>query len=253
MFVTTNPSTVKAGKLILAYGRPGIGKSTLAHACPLVKAHLDLETTGFEDREYLRVPRNTFVKMCIDTNASAAILAVADAALAAGAKVLFIDTISALDEIVTGWLCHKNGWADLETPGYGKGHAALRDEMARVVRAIVTASNKGLTIVMLAHTHIEQMVEFDGTVRDVMSPKFGTVKAEKAPYRETLIGNCWLACQVRQSISEGKDGKQTATGLVVDSGVSPGSVTKCRDATMPKVIQITNNPAQFWTVVVPLL
>ena len=256
MFSDTNTATVKAGKIILLYGKPGIGKSTIAHGMPeaLKRAHIDLEMTGFEDKQYMRIDRAGFGKAWQGSFESTFAM-IGQKAVEAGVKAAVLDTIGVLEEMATSYLLKSNGWKDLEAPGYGKGHALLRDEMAKITRAIVSlAQVNGLHVLCLAHTQVESLVEHDGTDRPVMSPKFGGVRVEKSPYRDTLLGNCWAIGVVRQIVSEASaTGKQTAGAIVVDFGSSPGSITKSRDERLPKIIQVDKTGASFWTAVAPLL
>ncbi len=256
MFSETNTATIKAGKIILLYGKPGIGKSTIAHGMPesMKRAHIDLEVTGFEDKQYLRIDRAMFGKAW-QGSFEATIAFLGAKAIEAGCIAMVLDTIGCFEEMATSFLLKSNGWKDLEAPGYGKGHALLREEMAKITRAIVSlAQTNGLLVLCLAHTQVESLVEHDGTDRPVMSPKFGGVRAEKSPYRDTLLGNCWAIGVVRQLVSEASStGKQTSGGIVVDFGSSPGSITKSRDERLPKIVPVDKTGASFWAAIAPLL
>jgi len=249
-------SEEKKGKIILLFGRAGLGKSTLAHNCPLQQAHIELEDTGMEGRNHKRVTLDMIRKHWSDLggNFPAAINSLALKAKEDGAEVIVLDTIGQLDELITNWILRMNGWKSLEDPGFGKGHQLLREEMMKVTRSIIDiAQVHKLHVIALAHTQVESLVEFDGSVREVMSPKFGSVKADKAPYRETLIGNCYIVGQVRQQVFGAKDGRQSGGQIVVDMGSSPGSISKCRQNGINKVIQIDMTGKAFWDVITPIL
>ena len=53
-------------------------------------------------------------------------------------------------------VCAKNGWKNIESPSYGKGFVIADQEWQRFIRAISAVRDKGMTVVMVAHSTIER-------------------------------------------------------------------------------------------------
>jgi hypothetical protein len=53
-------------------------------------------------------------------------------------------------------VCAKNGWKNIESPSYGKGFVIADQEWQRFIRAVSALRDKGMTVVMVAHSTIER-------------------------------------------------------------------------------------------------
>ena len=73
-------------------------------------------------------------------------------------QTLVVDTVDALEPIILESVCRENGWANIETPSYGKGYlladAAWRKFLAGCDHL---RRRKGITIVLLGHSTVEKV------------------------------------------------------------------------------------------------
>ncbi len=68
-------------------------------------------------------------------------------------KTLVVDTLDWLEPLIGDEVCKRNGWADLETPGYGKGHVAAAAEWRKFLQTLDRLrAAKGMEIILLAHS-----------------------------------------------------------------------------------------------------
>jgi hypothetical protein len=71
-------------------------------------------------------------------------------------KVVVVDTIDWLEPIIWRELCARNGWQDIEAPGYGKGYVAAVEEWRKLLAALdVLRDRKGMEVILLAHAAIK--------------------------------------------------------------------------------------------------
>ena len=67
-------------------------------------------------------------------------------------KTLVIDSVDWLEPLIWQEVCGRNGWANIEEPGYGKGYAAAADVWREYLAAINwLRDNKELTVIQIAH------------------------------------------------------------------------------------------------------
>lgn len=69
---------------------------------------------------------------------------------------LGIDTIDWLEPIVWAEACARNGWKDIETPGYGKGYLEANTvwrEMFEGLKAL--RDHRGMAVILLAHAEVK--------------------------------------------------------------------------------------------------
>ncbi len=69
-------------------------------------------------------------------------------------KSLVIDTIDWLEPIIARHVCDKNNWADLESPGYGKGYTPFLEEWRKVLAELDRVRAVGIEIILLAHAKV---------------------------------------------------------------------------------------------------
>lgn len=66
-----------------------------------------------------------------------------------------VDTLDALEVLMTDYVCRKNGWPDIEKPGYGKGYVALDLVWENLLDKLDKLRvDRGIEIVLLAHAAI---------------------------------------------------------------------------------------------------
>lgn len=70
-------------------------------------------------------------------------------------KTFVIDTIDWLEPVIWRELCARNGWQDIESPGYGKGYVAAAEEWRKLLGALDhLRMRKGMEVILLAHAAI---------------------------------------------------------------------------------------------------
>ena len=134
--------------VVLIYGGEGRGKTTLA--CKFPKPVAMLLERG--------LPRGVSVD-AIDGLASYNDVLEALRALyqdPQGYQTLIIDTLDSLEPMLLDAVCAKNGWKNIESPSYGKGFVIADQEWQRFIRAVSALRDKGMTVVMVAHSTIER-------------------------------------------------------------------------------------------------
>jgi hypothetical protein len=73
-------------------------------------------------------------------------------------KSLIIDTVDAVEGLLTRDICDKNRWKNIETPSFGKGYVAVEEEWRRLLRALTAIRDKhNMTIVVTCHTSVDRI------------------------------------------------------------------------------------------------
>jgi hypothetical protein len=143
-------AVANAAPMLCIYGPPGMGKTTLSAAFPN-SLHL-----LFEDG----LPAGVQVQAIRHLTTLDGLLGVLRQLFANEHtfETLVVDTVDALEPIVLDSVCRENGWANIETPSYGKGYT-LADAAWRKVLAALDhlRRRKGMTIVLLGHSNVEKI------------------------------------------------------------------------------------------------
>ena len=137
-----------AAKRIVIYGAEGIGKSTLASQCP---DPLFIDTEGSTTHmDVKRFEAPTSWQMLLDQVQ----YVINNPAVC---KTLVIDTADWAEQLEINELCRKNGWASIETPGYGKGYQYSAEEFGRLLNKLTEVVNKGVNVVITAHASLRKV------------------------------------------------------------------------------------------------
>ena len=133
---------------IIVHGPHGIGKTTFGASAPRPIVLPTEEGLG-----KLEVPHFPLLKSYDDVLEAIAVLYSNDHDY--GTVVL--DSVDWLEPLIWAETCRKEGWANIETPGYGKGQIAALDQWREVLGGInALRTHKGMTIVMIAHSEIKR-------------------------------------------------------------------------------------------------
>ena len=74
-----------------------------------------------------------------------------------------IDTVDWLEPLMWQAICKREGWENIESPGYGKGFNVTPDEWRKLIAALEKMQAKrGLHVILLAHAHIKSFSNPDG-------------------------------------------------------------------------------------------
>lgn len=146
-------SKIKAGKQkrpprIVVLGPPGCGKSTFAAGAPDA-LFIDCEKRT-EHLDIKRFEANSWTDVITFLREVHALASKGKAPC----KTLVIDTLDHLDAMITSEVCAREGWANLEEAGYGKGYAIALVEWRHLVKAIEALRDTGIMVLLLAHAAI---------------------------------------------------------------------------------------------------
>ena len=142
---------------VLVHGQEGVGKTTLASKFP---EPVFLQT---EDGTPAGLKLTSFGLLSSYRD-------VRDALTALGGEhdfgTVVLDSLDALEGLIWSEVCESNKWASIEAPGYGRGYV-IADRWWRDFLAALAwlRRERGLTIVLLAHSSIE-------TISDPRSPPY---------------------------------------------------------------------------------
>lgn len=73
-------------------------------------------------------------------------------------KTLFIDSLDWMEPLVNAHVCHANGWKNLETPGFGKGHIAAAEEWRTLLSGLeALRAQRNMGIILICHDKIKRI------------------------------------------------------------------------------------------------
>lgn len=135
---------------MVVYGTHGVGKTSLAAGSnsPIL--------LPFEDGEGLiDIPRFPLIT-AYDQLMGAIGTLVADQH---DFKTAIIDTVDWMEPVVWAETCRRNKWADIETPGFGKGYLAADDVWREVLAGLDALRGHGMMVIVLAHSEVKNFAD----------------------------------------------------------------------------------------------
>lgn len=185
---------------VLIYGVEGIGKSTLAAGCPGPVLFIDTE----DGSGHLNVDRVQVRTMAELQEVVKYLRSNAD-----GYKTLVLDTVDNLYRMVTEAVLEREGWANIEKPGYGKGYAVVTAEFSSLIASVLSLINNGINVVLIAHAKIEKITPPDTAEYTKYMPKVNAPNRQAEAARELIVENCdaVLFCHYEISVRTGDDGR----------------------------------------------
>jgi AAA domain len=146
-----NKLVATSAPLITLYGAEGRGKTTLASKFPK-PLFLALERG---------IPRGVAVDCVEGIDSFDAVIKLASHLYANGPgeyASLVVDTGDQLQVLLLADVIARNGWKDIEAPGFGKGWIAADDAWRRILRAFLAIRDKhNMIIVLVCHSTIERV------------------------------------------------------------------------------------------------
>lgn len=132
---------------VLLYGVEGVGKTSFAADCP------DVIFLAAEDGvSHLDVPRFPEPHSFADVLDAIGTLENESH----GYRALAIDTLDWIEPLVWQEVCKQNGFANIESPGYGKGYALTAEPWRKILSALERMQAKtGMDVILLAHCQIK--------------------------------------------------------------------------------------------------
>ena len=139
---------------ILLVGVEGIGKSTFGASAPS-----PIFIASEDGIRHLDVASFPEPKTYADVVDAVTTLGTTEHAF----KTLVIDTADWLEPLILDDVCQKNGWADIEAPGFGKGYVAAANEWRRFLLTLDRLrAVKGMEIIILAHATLRNITNPSG-------------------------------------------------------------------------------------------
>jgi len=155
-------------------------------------------------------------------------------------KTLVISAAAGLEKIVWAETCSREGWQNLEEPGYGKGYLAadaIWDEVLDAVRGL--GRDKGMTVVLIGHTEIKNFDDPASTSYSRYKPNMHKRAEERVLAAADIVG--FINHRVSIKVEKGAFGseKKEANGAgirIIHLEERPGFIAKNRYG-MPAEIQ----------------
>jgi AAA domain len=142
--------TAQLAPRILIHGQEGVGKTTIASKFP---SPIFLQTedgcpSGLEITSFGLIDNFAELRSAIGTLASEQ----------HHFQTVVLDSLEALEELVWRDVCRSQGWASIETPGYGKGYVVVDSWWVDILKGLdYLRRQRGMIIVLLAHSAIEMI------------------------------------------------------------------------------------------------
>ena len=144
---SVHKGTRPAPDRILLYGTEGIGKSTFGAGAPesIFLAAEDgvrhLNVVSFPEPKTWPEVLEGAHSLLTETH---------------GYKTLVVDTLDWIEPLICDHVCKENRWANVESPGYGKGWVPVTNEWRRLLASLDRLrAEKGMQIILLAHAAIK--------------------------------------------------------------------------------------------------
>jgi len=127
-------------------------------------------------------------------------------------KTAVIDTVDWIEPLIWRDVCERNGWPNIEHPGYGKGYAVALEDWRKLLVALDHLRNaRGMEIILLAHATVKAFSNPAGG--DYSRYECKLAKAAAALVREWCDANLFAVHE--EFVTEAK-------GLARSKGVSTG-------------------------------
>jgi hypothetical protein len=140
-------TAVQKPPLVLLYGTMGIGKTTFACSSPSPVVIMTEDGLGV-----INVPHFPVIKTWTDFMECIGALYSDEHEF----ETLVFDSLDHFEPIVWAEACQRNGWKDIEAPGYGKGYVEAAAVWREFFDALQALREKGMAIVMIAHEDIKR-------------------------------------------------------------------------------------------------
>ena len=243
-------SVIKPPRIVI-YGPHGIGKTSLACSAPNPVLLQVEEGAGMLD--VLRTPLlTTFADLLeavdlVGTNPNL------------GVQTLVLDTVDAAEVLVHAETCARNRWADIETPGYGKGYAAALDTWRELfTRCNMLRDHCGIATIFLAHAKVQRYdaPDTDGYDRyqiKLQDSKNTSAAALLQEHVDCVLFNNWRTTILRDQQKGDKKGEGRTRGVgggqrLIHTEERPAFLAKNRYS-MPDMIELPNDTSQAWGAV----
>ena len=224
---TLEKATLKAPR-ILIHGAEGVGKTTFACGAPNVYL-LDLEKGRVLCDPMMPQEPESYTEVLDHIGA----LVEQDHEY----HTLVIDTLDALETMITNHICIENGWSSIAVPGYGKGYKERTMLWNNIWYALdILRERKNMIIILVAHSQVVKVE--DPILPEYDAHKLHLYKTEIAKATEwpDVIGFCLIKTY---TVVDGKRNLATSAGEhVIMTKKNPAYTAKNR-YDMPEEIPLS--------------
>lgn len=161
-------------------------------------------------------------------------------------KTLILDSLDGLEPLVWAEACSRNGWANIEDAGFGKGYVAADDVWRELIGGIQALRSAGIATVLIAHTEITR---FDSPTSDPFS-RYGIKLHKRASALVQEAAQFVAFINYRHTLKEKEVGFNKKVSHAEGSGERqihleerPGFLAKSRYGTPPS---LTFKKGQGW-------
>ncbi|GAC1508425.1 MAG: hypothetical protein NVS1B6_15800 [Steroidobacteraceae bacterium] len=232
-------ATVKRGAapkppVLLVYSGHGLGKTTLGASAP---SPIFLQTE--DGLGSLDVPTFGLLRTFDEMMQAIGALYAEEHEF----QTVVLDSMDHLEPLIWAQTCKDNGWANLESPGYGKGFAAALDHWRILMDGFkALRDDKGMTVLMLAHCMVQRFDAPDSEPYDRYQPKLH--KGASALVQELADGVFFGNYRISTVKSDQGFGKTVTRAVgggdrVLYTEERPAFLAKRRFETMPSVIPLS--------------
>lgn len=143
---------IASAQKIVVYGSEGVGKTTFAAQFPN-PLFIDTEA-GTQHYDVARVDP-------APQSWTALLQTVRDVKTERPCSTLVLDTADWAESIAMAHVCAEHKWASIETPGYGAGYTALREEFGKLLNLLSDVTETGINVVVTAHAAMRKFDQPD--------------------------------------------------------------------------------------------
>ena len=228
---------------VMLYGTHGVGKTSLAAAAP---APVFLQT---EDG-LATIPADTFGLLRTYGDVVDAIATLANEPH--DFKTVVVDSLDWLEPVVWTEACRANGWANIETPGYGKGYVAALDTWRLLLDGLsVLRDERGMGVILLAHAEVKKFEPPESEPYDRYQPKLNAKTS--ALIQEHVDDVLFVNYRVSLIKDNPKEKNSRVRGVgggqrVLYTQERPSHLAKNRWR-MPETIILPDEPEKMWSAV----
>lgn len=203
--------------ICVIYGPEGVGKTRFAldAPAPVLLAAEDgsrgrpvprLEVHDADAPGGLRPPRTL-------DEVSSCLMDLAEVPDGHGFETLVIDSLDWLAPIIHSAVCIRNGWDNIEKPGFGKGYKVIVDEMRMLQILLDRIRRRGIQIVATAHAKMRNVANPSGPDYSAWEPALSPDEAAFwRQYADTFAFVCFEDTFVRDDKTQ-RRAKGTSEGL----------------------------------------
>ena len=183
--------------VIIGYGPEGVGKTTLFASLPDPVMLQTERGKGKNDVPSWRI--NTFAELMQGF----------EVAVDSGEfRTIILDSLDHAEPLVWAEACRRNGWSNVEEPGYGKGFIAVDQVWQEIWKYIEGAAyDADMVVAITAHSQVRTFQDPEGAAYDRYEMKLH--KRANAFFKEKA--DMILFANNDTAVSEVKDGMQKRT------------------------------------------